>query len=76
MIDGLKNMTPLSNEKSKRADAHWAGRMTSRHVPRVSRRPVNVVMSVMSHIMSDIGVVPVKDRHGNKFFVMYKCMYT
>ena len=76
MIEGLTNMTPLSKEKSKRADAYWAGKMTSRNVPRISRRPANVVMSVMSHIVSDIGVVPVKDRHGNKFFVMYKCMYT
>ena len=76
LIDGLKQIKPVSSERSQRDDAYWAGRMTNRHVPGVSRRPPNLRMGVLTHIVSDIGVVPVKDRHGNVFFVLYKCLYT
>ena len=33
-------------------------------------------MGVLTPIVSDIGVVPVKDRSGNKYFGLYKCLYT
>ena len=76
LIDGLKHIKPLSQDRSQRDDAFWAGRMTQRHVPRKSRRPLTLEMGVLTHIVSDIGVVPVKDRSGNKYFVLYKCLYT
>ena len=76
MITGIAGVKPLTTLKSARPDAYWSGKMKSRNVPRRSRRPANVQMSSMSHIVSDIGVVPVADRYGHKFFVMYKCLYT
>ena len=76
MITGIAGVKPLSTLQSARPDAYWSGKMTSRNVPRRSRRPANVQMSSMSHIVSDIGVVPVADRYGHKFFVMYMCLYT
>ena len=50
--------------------------MTQRSVPQVSRRPKGVKVTPGSHIISDIGEVPIPDRHGNKFFVLFKDMCT
>ena len=50
--------------------------MTKRHVPGMSRRPPNVAFGRGTHIVGDIGEVPVPDRYGNKYWALYKCLHT
>ena len=82
MIDGIKTAGRLKITDNKyavvkRRDAYWQGRMTEKHVPGVSRRPPSVEVARGSHITSDIGgPLAVKDRKGNSFYVLFKCMYT
>lgn len=62
--------------RAKRPDSYWAGRMTSRNVPQRSRRPRGVKITPGSHIVSDIGEIPIPDRHGNKYYVLFKDLCT
>ena len=77
MIDGLdSNKVKLVSElnRAERPDNWWQGKMTKRTTPQVSRRANRVKVKLGSHICSDIGEVPVKDRNGNKYYVLFKDM--
>ena len=77
MLADMNNVhTIKSTNKADRPDHYWAGRMTSRNVPKKSRRPDSVKLTPGSHIVSDIGEVPIADRHGNKYFVLFKDLCT
>ena len=77
MISGISQVKFASRDPSLRPDAWWAGKMTSRHVPANSRRGRGVNVHRCSHIRSDIGgPLPVPDRYGNTYYVLYKDEYT
>ena len=57
-------------------DAYWSGKATQRHVPSASRSGSTIELDNGTHITSDIGVVPIKDYDGNKYFVFFKCKCT
>ena len=77
MIEGLEKVGPVRKvNRADRPDSWYAGKMTRRTVPSVSRRPPVVVMSVGSHIVSDIGYLPVADMNGNIYYVLLKDLYT
>ena len=77
MISGLpKDIKRTVGDKSQRPDSWYSGKMTKRHVPGTSRRPPSVAFGRGTHIVGDIGVVPVPDRYGNKYWALYKCLYT
>ena len=67
MIDGIEGVKPIPTiNKAHRPDSWYAGRMTQRTVPKTSRRPANRKLSPGSHLVSDIGEVPIKDNSGCK----------
>jgi len=73
MIDGVKGVQPVrSLNRANREDAWLAGKMTQRSVSKSSKRPSGVKLTTMSHIVSDVGELPVRDRSGNKYFVLFK----
>ena len=76
-IEGLEKVGPVRKvNRADRPDSWYAGKMTRRIVPSVSRRHPVVVMSVGSHIVSDIGYLPVADMNGNIYYVLLKDLYT
>ena len=77
MLDHTSSVKPIRRtNRADRPDSYWAGKMTSCHVPQRSRRPANVKLTPGSHIVSDIGEVPIADRHHNRYFVLFKDMCT
>ena len=77
MLADLQHTKPIKQiSKAKRPDSYWSGKMTSRLVPRVGRRPSKIKLTPGSHIVSDIGEVPIKDRSGNKYYVLFKDICT
>ena len=77
MLDGIQHAQLITKvNKAERPDHYWAGKMTARNVPKKSRRPANIKLVPGSHIVSDIGEVPVRDRNGHKYFVLFKDLCT
>ena len=77
MITGIEKVVPArSTNKADRPDSWYAGKMTRRTVPSVSTRPPVVEMKAGSHIVSDIGYLPVADKDGHIYFVLLKDMCT
>ena len=77
MIEGIEKVQPLrSINKADRPDGFWAGKMTRRHTPQQSRAPDRVKYTPGSHIVSDIGFVPVSDKSGNIYYVAFKDICT
>ena len=75
MIEGIDKakVHPVKESKPDRSDSWYAGRMTRRRVPNKGRKTSNRKVMTGSHIVSDIGVLPMPDRHGNKYYVLFKC---
>jgi hypothetical protein len=77
MISGIEGVKPISNvNKADRSDSWYEGKMTQRTVPSVSRKPAHRNFTPGSHIVSDIGEVPLADRNGHKYYVVFKDMCT
>ena len=77
MLEHTTKVRPIGKpNRADRPDSYWAGKMTSCNVPQRSRRPANVTLSAGSHIVSDIGEVPIADRHSNRYFVLFKDLCT
>ena len=77
MVDGLDKVGKVKEtDRTGRADAWYSGKMTHRHVPAVSRSIGSANLKPGSHIVSDIGQVPVKDLDGNRYWVMLKDVCT
>ena len=72
MITGIEKVVPArSTNKADRPDSWYAGKMTRRTVPSVSTRPPVVEMKPGSHIVSDIGYLPVADKDGHIYILYY-----
>ena len=77
MLKGLEDAKPIKSiNRADRPDSWYQGRMTQRTVPANSRRPTSIKLTPGSHIVSDIGEVPVPDRSGNKYYVLFKDLCT
>ena len=77
MINGIEGVKPIvAPNKADRTDSWYKGKMTQRTVPSTSRRPAHRTLTAGSHLVSDIGEVPIPDHQGNRYFVVFKCMCT
>ena len=77
MLDGMQGVSTLKSvAKGNRPSMWYAGKMTHRTVPHISRKPASVRYTPGSHIVSDIGYVSMPDREGHKYFVLFKDMCT
>ena len=77
MIKGIEGVKPIvAPNKADRTDSWYKGKMTQRTVPSTSRRPAHRTLTAGSHLVSDIGEVPIPDHQGNRYFVVFKCMCT
>ena len=73
LIEGVKHVAPIRTiNRANRPDSWFEGKMTQRSVAKKSRRPEGVKLTPLSHIVSDIGVVPFPDKAGNKYFVLFR----
>ena len=76
LIEGLERTKPMKSiNRANRPDSWWRGKMHSKHVPHKSK-VVKVQIYPGSHAYADIGEVPVKDRNGNKYYLLIRDLCT
>ena len=76
LIEGIESTLPIKNiNRADRPDAWWRGKMTQKRVPHKSNSS-KLDIYPGSHAYGDIGEVPVRDRQGNKFYMLIRDLCT